>query len=76
MGAPVVSALPREALKGGGSRDDMPSMSVLFEFLDDLLAEAGPRPFGRWTKAHQDLSAVFALGLMLSVIVLLIFLQS
>jgi hypothetical protein len=65
-----------KALKGGGEGDDKPSMSLLFEFLDDLLFEAGQRPFGRWTKAHQDLSAVFALGLMLSVIVLLIVLQN
>jgi hypothetical protein len=68
--------LSNDSLKDGESGDDMPSMSVLFEFLDDLLSEAGPRPFGKWTKAHQDLSAVFALGMMLSVIVLLIVLQS
>jgi hypothetical protein len=51
-------------------------MSVLFEFLDDLLSEAGQRPFGRWTKAHQDLSAVFALGAMVGLSVLLIVLQN
>jgi hypothetical protein len=65
-----------KALKGGGAGDDKPSMSLLFEFLDDLLSEADQRPFGRWTKAHQDLSAVFALGAMVSLSVLLIVLQN
>jgi hypothetical protein len=50
-------------------------MSLLFEFLDDLLSEAGQRPFGRWTKAQQDLSAVFVLAAIVSLSVLLIVLH-
>jgi hypothetical protein len=53
-------------------RDDMPAMSLLFEFLADLLFEAGQRPFGKWIKAHEDLSAVIALVVMVVVNVLLI----
>jgi hypothetical protein len=51
-------------------------MSLVFEFLADLIFEAGQRPFAKWIKLHQDLSAIFTLAVIVALNVLLIVLQN